>query len=254
MLKYKFVRPLFYVSLLLALAGIWLLAWPGWIVFPIVFLYLSVTAWGAYFIQSGYFLDARCSGSTGEMKIAISFDDGPCPEVTPGVLDLLREYQVTATFFCIGRRIPGNEGLLTRICEEGHRVGNHSWSHSYFFDIYSDWKVEDEIRTTNEAIRKITGQEVGFFRPPFGVTNPAIARVVKKLGIPVIGWSIRSYDTTIKNQDVLFERVTRRLKGGDIVLFHDTLPRIIPVLKRFLEFAKREGYAIVPLENLNPVL
>jgi peptidoglycan-N-acetylglucosamine deacetylase len=251
MLKYSYIRMFALGSLLVLLVVKWML---GWNVIPllllVIIIYLLFIAWGSYFISSGFFLDAICKGKEEGNSIAISFDDGPNPAVTPVVLDMLKEHNVKASFFCIGKNIPGNELLLKRISDDGHLIGNHSWSHSYFFDFFRDSRVEAELNQTNDAIFKITGKKVNYFRPPFGVTNPVIARVVNKLEMPVIGWSIRSLDTTIKDPDQLFKRVVSRLKPGDIVLFHDSHPRIIPVLKKFLEHAKQHGFVVVELDKV----
>lgn len=238
-------------SLLVLLSVKWI---AGWNVIPllllVIFIYLLFIAWGSYFISSGFFLDAICKGKEDIKAIAITFDDGPNQAVTPAVLDLLKEFNVKAAFFCIGKNIPGNEAILKRIYDEGHHIGNHSWSHSYFFDFFRDGRVEEELNKTNETILSITGQPVKYFRPPFGVTNPVIARVVNKMEMPVIGWSIRSLDTSIKDPELLFNRVVRRLKPGDIVLFHDSHPRIVPVLKKFLEYSRQHGFAVTELEKL----
>ena len=251
MLKYKSIRIIFFSGLLLIFSGNWLMGWhTGYLIIGWIMAYLSMISWGAYFIHSGFFLDAICAGKKNKREIAITFDDGPVKDVTPAVLDLLRAYHVKAAFFCIGKNIAGNEELLKRIKGEGHLLGNHSWSHSFFFDFFRDGRVEEELIHTNEVIEQLTGSKVIYFRPPYGVTNPVIARVVRKLKMPVIGWNVRSMDTTIKNQDVLFNRITSGLKPGDIVLFHDSHQRIIPVLKRFLEYARQHDFAVVGLDKL----
>lgn len=250
MLTYKNVRIVFYTLVSAGLAACWILGWSLLYLIPLVIIYLGFIAYGSYFIQSGFFLDAVCSGKSNTREIAITFDDGPSPLVTPQVLDLLKTCNAKATFFCIGKHIEGNEDLLRRMALEGHEIGNHSWSHSYLFDFYRAWKVEDEIASTSDLLFRITGKEVKYFRPPFGATNPVIADVIRKLKMPVIGWSIRSYDTMIKNPDTLFKRITCKLKPGDIVLFHDSNPRILPVLKKFLDYAQVNGYSITGLDKL----
>lgn len=251
MLKHKIIRPLFYTALVLLLLGKGLLGIDLLVWIPVVLvIYLSIISWGAYFIDSGYFLDANCNGIIHKKEIAITFDDGPVRAVTPEVLGLLSDYGAKATFFCIGNKISGNEDLLKRMLSEGHGIGNHSWSHSFWFDLFGDKRVEEELIRFNKTLEEINGFKVIYFRPPYGVTNPVIARVVKKLGMPVIGWSVRSLDTTIKDPDQLFNRVRRKLKDGDIVLFHDSHSRVLPVLKKFLEYCKEKGYKPVTLEQL----
>jgi peptidoglycan/xylan/chitin deacetylase (PgdA/CDA1 family) len=251
MLRYKTIRIAFYVAVMLILAARWLGGMDVIYLLPVILIiYLCFISWGAYFICSDFFIKAFCHSATAGKQVVITFDDGPVKNVTPAVLDLLKKYNVTATFFCIGRKISGNEDILRRMAEEGHTIGNHSWSHSYFFDFFRDGKVASELLMTNETLKSITGREVLYFRPPFGVTNPVIARVADKMKLPVIGWSIRSLDTTISNSDQLFQRVTRRLKPGDVVLFHDSIPRMLPVLERFLEFTRQNGYEVIPLQRM----
>lgn len=251
MLTYKFVRPAFYFALLVIGVGYYFYEWNVWIWGSLVLaVYFAFICWGAYFIHSGFFLTAICKGKPEIKEIAITFDDGPNREVTPLVLDLLNRMDAKATFFCIGKNISENEDILKRLHIEGHTLGNHSWSHSYFFDFFRTTKVESELLQTNVAMQQITGKGVVFFRPPFGVTNPVIAHVVKKLGMRVVGWSIRSYDTTIRDNEFLFKRVTNRLQNGDIILFHDSQNRILPVLEKFLVFANTNGFKIVSLEKL----
>ena len=251
MLKHNTVRIAIYLAVLIILAARWIGGMDVIFLLPVVFLvYLGFISWGAYFIDSGFFLDAYCKAETKDKIIALTFDDGPVRSVTPEVLDLLKRYQAKATFFCIGKNLAGNEDIIRRMSDEGHEIGNHSWSHSYFFDFFRDGKVESELIMTNEALKSITGKDVKYFRPPFGVTNPVIARVVDKLNMPVIGWSIRSMDTTIANPDQLYNRVIRKLQPGDIILFHDSLERILPVLEKFLVHAKQQGFEVVGLDKL----
>jgi len=251
MLKYRIIRPVIFSLLIILLICRWVMGWDTiYLLVPLLAIYLAFISWGAYFIHSGFFLNAICRLSSTRKEIAITFDDGPDRKVTPAVLDMLKSHHAKASFFCIGKNLEGNEDIISRIVAEGHTLGNHSWSHGFFFDFYRDWRVEAELIRTSEALKKLSGREVKLFRPPFGVTNPVIARVVKKLKMPVIGWSIRSMDTTIRDPAHLFKRVAGSLKPGDIVLFHDSHPRILPVLEKFLDHAVKNGYDMVSLEDI----
>ena len=166
------------------------------------------------------------------------------------LLDILKSHQLKATFFVIGKKIKGNEALVKRIIEEGHIVANHSFSHSYVYDIYSTKKVTEDIRLTNTAIKETTGLTPKLFRPPYGVTNPNIARALKKTGLISIGWNVRSLDTVIQDSDKLYNRVVSRIKPGSILLFHDTGKNTIETLKEIILFTQKNGYKIVGLDQL----
>jgi len=105
----------------------------GWILLA----YVTILFCGSYFIQLGFFFKSVCSGDGGKKEIALSFDDGPDPAFTPVILDLLKAEGVETIFFCIGKKIPDNEGILQRIIAEGHLIGNHSYSHHHLFDLFS---------------------------------------------------------------------------------------------------------------------
>lgn len=235
----------------------------GWLInsytnFPInlvmnailVITYVSLFIYGSFYIDSNFYVKTICSVKNEKKAIAITFDDGPVAEITPVILEILQESQVKATFFCVGKKILGNETLLRRIVNEGHLVGNHTFSHSLWFGFYSAKKLIHELTQTEELMVATTGQRVNFFRPPYGITNPLIGTAVDKLNYVVIGWSIRSLDTLLKNEQKILNRVTRHLKSGDIILFHDTHPRIITILREFLKYTSDHGFTVVGLNEL----
>jgi peptidoglycan/xylan/chitin deacetylase (PgdA/CDA1 family) len=223
----------------------------GWI----LLLYLSVLFCGTYFIRMGFFMKSVCSVKTDERIIALTFDDGPDPARTKRILDILKDNEVEAAFFCIGHNIPGNEQILKRIIEEGHMIGNHSYSHDRLFDLFSPDKMLSDIRKMSRICSEVTGLSPRFFRPPFGVTNPHLKRAVMRAGFISIGWSIRSYDTVIKKADRLQNKLLRTLKPGAIVLLHDTSDSSLQMLPALLNNIRRMGYRMVRLDkmiNLNP--
>jgi peptidoglycan/xylan/chitin deacetylase (PgdA/CDA1 family) len=223
---------------------------PLWYI-PIPFgVYLAIVGYGAYFIHSGLFVKAILRGNTKESKIAITFDDGPHPEHTPAILKILKEHQVKATFFCIGERIEENLELMKQIIEEGHIVGNHSWGHGFWFDLQSAHSMQIELNKTNHIVQQRTGLLPHFFRPPYGVTNPNLAKAIKNTNMATIGWSLRSMDTAIKDEERLLKRITKRVSAGDIVLFHDTQSGTVSALPAFLKHCKEQGLEIVPLDKL----
>lgn len=218
-------------------------------------IYTIVLFCGTYFIQWGFFLKSVCSGPVTEKKIAITFDDGPAGEKTDRILNLLKEHQLQATFFCIGKNITGRETQLKRITEEGHIIGNHSYSHHPLFALFRPSKMLDDLQKMSKACKAITGQSPLFFRPPYGVTNPNLKAAVFRGGFVSIGWSIRSYDTVIHNERRLLKRILSSLKPGAILLLHDTQETTIQILPRLLKGIQEKGFRVERLDkliNLNP--
>ncbi|MCD4793433.1 MAG: polysaccharide deacetylase family protein [Bacteroidales bacterium] len=177
--------------------------------------------------------------SEDKSKIHLTFDDGPDPNTTPKILKVLKKYNKKATFFCIGEKIEKHPEILKQIAEQGHEIGNHSYSHSYYFDFFRTSKVIKELDKTNKLIKKISGKDCIIFRPPFGVTNPNIAKAVKKLNLETIGWSIRSLDT-VKDKKTVLKRL-EKAKPGNIVLFHDTKTNTVEILEEFLRLKNKKS-------------
>ena len=212
--------------------------------------FLAITTWGAFDIRLNYFTKAICKGSSINKKnIAITFDDGP-HEKTPKILDVLKKYNAKATFFCIGKQIEKHPEILKRILSEGHIIGNHSYSHSKWNGFFSTQKIVSEIEQTNTLVSKLSNKKIRLFRPPFGVTNPNIARAVVKTNQIVIGWNIRSLDTVIESENAILNRIKNRVKPGGIILLHDTSAKTVSVLEQLLLFLQSEGYQTVTIEEL----
>lgn len=217
----------------------------GWL----LLIYVSVLFCGSYFIRMGFFLKSICSVKTTEKKIALSFDDGPAAS-TSRLLDILKENKVEAAFFCIGRKISGNEEQIKRMAEEGHIIGNHTFTHSPFFDFFSSGRMLRDILEMNQVIKNITGLSPRFFRPPYGVTNPNLKKAVMLGGFISIGWSIRSYDTVIENSDHLQKKILSSLKPGAILLLHDTSETMVAILPELLKAIREKDFQIVRLDKL----
>lgn len=222
----------------------------GYLPYIILFLLSAlIIFYGSAFINSGFYFKMICSFKTKEKIIAITFDDGPT-HVTTSVLDVLKKYNVKAAFFLVGRRVHENAGLVKRIYEEGHLVGNHSYSHDFWFPNYASKRIYKELYDTSKIIKEITGREVNLFRPPCGVTNPAIKKAVEKMNLVSVGWSLKSKDTVIESSGEILERLKNKVKAGDIILMHDTDKKILQALTEFLDFVYREGYKVVRLDEL----
>lgn len=220
-----------------------------WLIAPTMIVAVLLV-YGSGAIQSNFHAKVYCYGNTPEKEIALTFDDGPNPAYTPKVLSLLAEYQAPAAFFVIGKHIHGNESILKQIDADGHTIGNHTYTHSFFIDFKSTQAFKTELSRTSDAVCKVIGKRMKLFRPPYGVTTPHLARASKLLDYRIIGWNIRSLDTTGDSADTITERVLTQLKPGAIILFHDTSDKTVEVLKRTLAFAKANDYKIVNVEQL----
>lgn len=239
---------LFFISILLLLffftaAGFWYYA-------AVVLVWISVVFVGSAFIDSNYHVKAYCNNpAETRQRIAITFDDGPNP-LTPKFLEILQRHHAKAAFFCIGKNIETHPEILQQTVLEGHIVGNHSYSHAPGFDFFGKEKVLDELQQTDRLIEKYIGKKPNFFRPPYGVTNPAIRQALEITGHKAIGWSIRSFDARLKEEDLVFNRVKKRISPGGIILLHDTSEHSANVLERLLVTLREKNYEVVSLEEL----
>lgn len=215
-----------------------------------VCLWFLIVFWGSAFIDSNYHVKSYCSNpSETEKKIAITFDDGP-NEMTILVLEVLKKFNAKATFFCIGKNIKQHPEIFKKTIEEGHTIGNHSYSHSPFFDFYRKERVIDELQQTDALIMAELGKKPKWFRPPYGVTNPSIRRALEVTNHKTIGWNIRSLDGILKNEKFLLDRITKKVQPGGIILLHDTSIQTVRVLEQLLSFLQNNKYNVVPLEEL----
>lgn len=206
---------------------------------------LAFLFYASYSIKSQVYVRALCRVKTAEKVVYLTFDDGPDAEQTPQVLDVLKRNNAKAAFFCIGSRIAGNEALLKRMADEGHTIGNHSFSHANSFPLFSRSRMLADIRLCQQAIEQATGATTTLFRPPFGVTNPTIGKAVKNLNLKTIGWTIRTYDTNGADHAKIARRISRQLRPGAIILLHDRLPQSAERLQMVIEAVKVAGYEIV---------
>ena len=201
-------------------------------------IYSFILFLGAKNVCSQFYMKVKCT-SDDKSQIHLTFDDGPDPNTSPKILEVLKKHNKKATFFCIGEKIEKHPNIIKQIVEDGHEIGNHSYSHSNFFDFYGTSRVIKKLEKTNQLIKNITGKECNIFRPPYGVTNPNIAKAVKKLKMESVGWSIWSLDT-VKDKKAVLKRL-EKAKPGDIILFHDTKVRTVEILEEFLRLKNKKS-------------
>ena len=173
-------------------------------------------------------------------EISLTFDDGPDPEVTPQVLDILDAHHAKASFFVIGDKAAAHPGLIREIVRRGHSIENHSCGHSNFYGFFAWTALSKDIRTAQEIIAGITGRPPAFFRSPMGIRNPLLDPVIARLGLRYITWTRRGFDTVAGDPAAVLQRLTRKLSAGDILLLHDRRARnqralVLEVLPALLE-------------------
>lgn len=214
-------------------------------------IWLTLTTIGSFNILWNYFLDAKnCNKNCNKNIVSLTFDDGVNPEFTPLVLDLLKKHNAKATFFCIGKNLEKHPDIAKKIISEGHSIGNHTYNHANNWGFLNTNLVLEEIEKTNEIIKSITGKPTKLFRPPFGVTNPYIAKATRQLNCNVIGWNVRSLDTVIKTPEKILKRITSKVKKGDIILLHDTSLKTTIALEHLLLFLDEKNLKSVTIEDL----
>lgn len=205
-------------------------------------MWIALTIYGSAVIGANWFI--RSQNRLKSRAIALTFDDGPDPAVTPAVLSVLKEKRVPATFFLIGEKAEKYPHLVRQILADGHEVGNHSYSHSYWLGFFSTGKLREDLMKCSRVLEEISGEEVRLFRPPFGVTNPRYSRALASLALVPVGWSLRSYDTVTGSSARLLARLVSGVRGGRIVLMHDTLPQTAEALPSFLDYCRDKGIEI----------
>jgi peptidoglycan-N-acetylglucosamine deacetylase len=249
-LNYRSVNIAFLILLVALLILDWRFDISAWYYVPLVVAVIALHTYGSMVVSAQFFVPIKCQGSKTTNNIAITFDDGPLPHMTQKVLSILDRYNVKATFFCIGNRIERHPEILKEIHEQGHLIGNHTFLHGKYFDLQSAAKMSEELKRTDSSIEKAIGFKPRFFRPPYGVTNPNLAKAIKKGGYVTMGWSVRSFDTITPDEEKLFNRVTKQLKGGDVILFHDYCESTIAILPRLLAHINNIGLKVVRLDML----
>ena len=189
--------------------------------------------------------------------IALTFDDGPEPAVTPALLDLLDQRGTQATFFCIGTRVRKHAGLAREIVRRGHQIENHSQRHAHHFSLSSPRALLRELSDAQATIADVTGRAPLLFRAPAGLRNPFLEPVLARLGLHLTSWTRRGFDTRLADPQKVLERLQRGLAAGDILLLHDGhcartkagRPVLLDVLPQLLAQADTLGLACVRMAD-----
>ncbi|MFK4547068.1 peptidoglycan/xylan/chitin deacetylase (PgdA/CDA1 family) [Streptomyces tendae] len=183
----------------------------------------------------------------------LTFDDGPHPEYTPRILDTLATYEVRATFFVCGEMVDYNRDLLTRMADEGHVVGNHTWSHPLLTSL-SRRRIRSEMERTSEVVEQAYGEAPRWFRAPYGAWNRAAFQLGAELGMEPLAWTVDTLDWTTPGTGTIVDRVEEGAAPGVVVLSHDAggdRSQSVRALRRYLPELLDSGYHLtVPRRRL----
>jgi peptidoglycan/xylan/chitin deacetylase (PgdA/CDA1 family) len=193
-------------------------------------------------------------------QYALTLDDGPDPEVTPRVLDVLDTHGVRATFFCIAERALEHPALLRDIVARGHDVQNHSHGHRHTFSVSGPGALTRELQRAQQVLAELSGQAPQCFRAPAGLRNPFLDPVLHRLGLHLVSWTRRGFDTVSADPARVLKRLTRGMAAGDIVLLHDGharrgadgQPVVLEVLPLLLRHAAGLGLSATTLRAAVP--
>lgn len=179
-------------------------------------------------------------------RVALTFDDGPHPYYTKELLDGLKERNVKATFFVVGKNIPGNEDVIRQMDQEGHLIGNHTYDHVKICDMNGPDACE-QIEKTSSLIRELTGSDTEFVRPPFGAWNKDME--CSFVMIPVL-WDVDPRDWCTNNTSDIVRKVLNDTKNGDIILLHDYYKSSVKAALEIVDKLQEQGYEFVTVEEL----
>jgi len=183
-------------------------------------LLVAVSLWPRSRLLGPNLLRLPASASSGR-DIALTFDDGPDPEVTPRVLDLLDAHGAKASFFCVAQRAEAHPELVAEIARRGHRVENHSYRHSNAFCFLGPRALGRELDRAQASLTRLAGAAPRWFRAPAGLRNPWLERQLRARRLSLVTWTRRAFDTVARDPERVMERLARNLAGGDILVLHD---------------------------------
>jgi peptidoglycan/xylan/chitin deacetylase (PgdA/CDA1 family) len=203
-------------------AGLSLASPVRWFVLGLlVAAYLTLFILGVSVLKLNFFVSATCRGDSTSKRVALTFDDGPDPAATPGLLEVLRRHRIKAAFFPIGTKARDYPEIIKQIDQEGHILGNHSFRHVWWTNFLVSGALDREIEMAQKTMEDVIGKIPAYFRPPMGLTNPHLKRALKKHGLSVVGWDVRPFDTTASPERVI-KRVLKKIRNGSIIVLHDT--------------------------------
>jgi len=188
-------------------------------------------------------------GDPTRKEIALTFDDGPHPPFTQRLLALLKQLDIKATFFLVGKKVDQAPGVVALIAKDGHEVGNHTYNHLNL-DNMTQQQAETEIRLCNEAIKRASGKTPVVFRPPGGHHHPQIMSAAGALNMTVILWTDDPADFANPGADVIVSRVLEQVGSGSDILLHDGVEQTLEMLPDLVARLRQDGYRFVTVSEM----
>jgi peptidoglycan-N-acetylglucosamine deacetylase len=193
----------------------------------------------------------------GSRQIALTYDDGPNDPHTLRLLEVLAKHETHATFFLIGRYVQQHPDIAREILKAGHSVGNHTFTHPLLI-FKSDAEIRKELCECHAALNDAVGEHSNLFRPPFGGRRPAVLRIARELGLEPIMWNVTGYDWNAPSASVIEQKVTKQIRGGDVILLHDgghkqigaDRSQTILATDHLITNYKAEGYEFVTVSEM----
>lgn len=224
-------------------------------ILPLIgFILLCLSA--PFLVRFGFFLPIISRGNSNQPAVALTFDDGPDPNTTLELLDLLTKYHAVATFFVTGKKALQYPELVKDIVRRGHTVGNHTFTHDNLLILKRSHILLKEIRATQEVLTSL-GIESFVFRPPVGMTNPKLGRVLDELKLYLVNYSCQAYDLGNRRISDLARKILRKVKPDDIILLHDHSPagdqRVqdwLDETEKLIAGLEQKGLAVISLAEL----
>jgi peptidoglycan/xylan/chitin deacetylase (PgdA/CDA1 family) len=219
-----------------------------------MFIFLCAVA--SFSPRSRFFLPVISSGHTRVKAVALTFDDGPDPQTTPHLLDLLARHGMKATFFVAGRSAKRYPESIKSMLLQGHLIGNHSYSHSPCLMLHRSEKLYREVADAQDVFKKM-GILPRAFRPPVGLTNPKLGPVLSHLDMICVTFSCRAYDRGNRQIQGMAQKILEKVRSGDIILLHDISPSKaedihfwLNEIESVLSGLTRMGFSVLPLDEL----
>lgn len=217
------------------------------VIWGIIGLLLTVDFYGIRMAAVSASTDDTVQHNPTEKKtVALTFDDGPHPVYTPKLLAGLKERGVHVTFFLIGQNIDGNEDIIRQMKEDGHLIGNHSQNHMQLTREQTK-EACDQINSTNEKIKNITGQTPEYVRPPFGSWSEELECIVP---MKVVLWNVDPLDWKTQNKDRIVRHIVNHVEDGSIILLHDVYDTSVDAALEVIDTLSLEGYNFVTVDEL----
>ncbi|TAE69178.1 MAG: polysaccharide deacetylase family protein [Bacteroidetes bacterium] len=196
---------------------------------------------------SSFFPTLLWQKKTDEKIIYLTFDDGPIPEITEWILDILSEYNAKATFFCVGDNVKKHQNIFQRVINEGHQVGNHTFNH------LNGWEksTEEYMKNVDLCQNAMQKNATHFFRPPYGKLSRKKIKALEQKKFQIVMWHVLTYDFD-KNlsPEICLKKAIQNTKKGSIVVFHDNkkaIQNLQFVLPKYIQYFKEKGYAFCHL-------